>query len=42
MLRYGGWYRGSTFQGINVTSDDGPEVVEAKWRDWVEEESFKR
>ncbi len=42
MLRYGGWYRGSTFHGINLSPDDDGEVLEAKWRNWVEEESFKR
>jgi hypothetical protein len=42
MLRYGGWYRGATFHGINLSPDDHGEVLEAKWRNWVEEESFKR
>ncbi|CEJ60605.1 hypothetical protein PMG11_09174 [Penicillium brasilianum] len=42
MLRYGGWYRGSTFQGISASPDDDGEVLEAKWQNWVEEESFKR
>ncbi|OOQ90659.1 hypothetical protein PEBR_03103 [Penicillium brasilianum] len=42
MLRYGGRYRGSTSHRINLPVDYNGELLEAKWRDWVEEESFKR
>jgi hypothetical protein len=42
MLRYGGHYRGSTCHDLSPSTDDDGEILEAKWRDWVERESFKR
>lgn len=42
MLRYSGRYRGSTFPSVSLSWDDDGEFLEARWRDWVEQESFKR
>lgn len=42
MLRCGGHYRCSTYNEITPSSEDTGGVLEAKWHDWVKEESFKR
>ncbi|RAL07225.1 putative C6 and C2H2 transcription factor RegA-like [Aspergillus homomorphus CBS 101889] len=42
MLRRALRFRRSVYTTIFPTLDDAPEVLEQKWRDWAELESFKR
>ncbi|KAJ5389281.1 uncharacterized protein N7496_000349, partial [Penicillium cataractarum] len=41
MLRCGGHYRYSNYSDIAPSSEDTGGILEAKWQDWVREESFK-
>lgn len=42
MLRRGGRFRRSTWKEISPLGADQGEVLENKWRDWVQEESYLR
>ncbi|KAL4905121.1 hypothetical protein BDW74DRAFT_178127 [Aspergillus multicolor] len=42
MLRRGLRFRRSVYTAITPSLEDPPPVLEQKWRDWAEQESFKR
>ncbi|KAL5340412.1 hypothetical protein BJX70DRAFT_396921 [Aspergillus crustosus] len=42
MLRRGLRFRRSVYTTISPSPEDTPETLEQKWRDWAEQESFKR
>jgi hypothetical protein len=42
MLRRSGAFRRARGQGDGPTANDSPETLEAKWKSWVNAESFKR
>ncbi|KAK3081982.1 hypothetical protein LTS18_009290 [Coniosporium uncinatum] len=41
-LRRAGWYKDSSYQRIVPQPEDEGAALEAKWRQWIEQESFKR
>lgn len=42
MLRVGGRFRRNAYSSITPISTDVGDILDKKWRAWVEQESFKR
>ena len=42
MLRSGRRYRASTYSNVIPDPEDDGDVLEKKWHQWVEQESWKR